>query len=492
MKWKFTSISLRTKLKLFMFFMLVPMICMVIFLIIKLSTYTDKYTPIVNDVMIASEFDMRFKEQIDYTMYRIAIGSDEYEDSNIEQILKEMDDYLEQLKEGTSLESNKKQVRMAQRNLTILEKSIYKLIDNCKETGHYDENMIILDNDIYVLTKLITEEIREYMYYEALELEKVRKAVEADIDTTLKVIFCILLVVLGITWLLVIVISDSISKPIMHLCEITKQVGTGNFTMQKIKGGGDEIATLESSFNNMLVKINKLVDNIKSKQNTLRMAELKLLQAQINPHFLYNTLDTITWMAEDGKSDEVVDLVSALSEFFRVSLSKGRDYITLKEEESHIRSYLQIQQFRYADILEYEINIPQELSEFPVLKLTLQPIVENALYHGIKQKREKGKIIVEGEYSNQAILLTVKDNGIGMTEETLDKMRRSIKKEGPITLDTGFGLANVNERIRLNYGKEYGLRIESEYNVGTTITVHLPMKSLENDLKEKEINPKII
>ena len=275
MKWKFTSISLRTKLKLFMFFMLVPMICMVIFLIVKLSTYTDKYTPIVNDVMIASEFDMRFKEQIDYTMYRIAIGSDKYEDSNIQEILKEMDEYLEQLKNGTALASNKKQVRMAQRNLSILKKSIGKLIDNCKETGHYDENMSILDNDIYVITKLITEEIREYMYYEALELEKVRQAVEADIKMTLKVIFFILAVVLGITWLLVFIISDSISKPIMHLCEITKQVGKGNFTMQKIRGGGDEIAILESSFNKMLIKINKLVDNIKMKQNTLRIASRK-------------------------------------------------------------------------------------------------------------------------------------------------------------------------------------------------------------------------
>lgn len=470
-----------------MFFMLVPMICMVVFLIIKLSTYTDKYTPIANDVMIASEFDMRFKEQVDYTMYRIAIGSDQYEDSSIEETLKEMDEYLEQLKAGTTLESNKKQVVMAQRNLRILRKSIYKLIDNCKETGHYDENMSILDNDIYVITKLITEEIREYMYYEALELEKVREAVEADISMTLKIIFAILAVVLGITWLLVFIISDSISKPIRHLCEITKQVGKGNFTMQKIQGTGDEIATLESSFNNMLIKINKLVDNIKIKQNTLRMAELKLLQAQINPHFLYNTLDTITWMAEDGQSEEVVELVSALSQFFRVSLSKGRDYITLKQEESHIKSYLQIQQFRYADILEYEINIPQELSEIPVLKLTLQPLVENALYHGIKQKREKGKIIIEGSYNNQCILLKVKDNGIGMTKETLSQIEQSIKKDGSPSLEAGFGLVNVNERIRLNYGKEYGIKIESEYHVGTTVTVNLPINLLEKTLEESEL-----
>lgn len=473
----YANMSLRMKLKLFMSIMLIPMVCLVIGLIIRFSTYTDQYTPIVKDINIANKFDMHFKEEVDYTMYRIAIGSQAFEESDIEAILSQTKHYLEQLKAGTSLESNRKQVTMAQRNLALLEKRIYQIKENCEETGHYDENMSILDNDIYVFTKLITEEIQEYVYYEALELEKVKEAIQADINNMLSVSLIILVVVLIITWTLVIVISDSISKPLQHLCELTEQVGSGDFSMQKINGSGDEVATLERSFNTMVGKIEELVANVRCEQVNLRRTELKLLQAQINPHFLYNTLDTIMWMAEDGQSEEVVEIVGALSDFFRVSLSKGRDYITLKEEESHVKSYLQIQQFRYADILEYEIDIPEELGEYNILKLTLQPIVENAIYHGVKQKRGKSKIMIHGSYKENHILLTVEDNGIGIQEEKLKQIRLHLEKENPEITDRGFGLANVNARIRLNYGKEYGLSIDSTYGAGTKVSMILPVDS---------------
>lgn len=473
----YANMSLRMKLKLFMSIMLIPMVCLVIGLIIRFSTYTDQYTPIVKDINIANKFDMHFKEEVDYTMYRIAIGSQAFEESDIEAILSQTKHYLEQLKAGTSLESNRKQVTMAQRNLALLEKRIYQIKKNCEETGHYDENMSILDNDIYVFTKLITEEIQEYVYYEALELEKVKEAIQADINNMLSVSLIILVVVLIITWTLVILISDSISKPLQHLCELTKQVGSGDFSMQKINGRGDEVATLERSFNTMVGKIEELVANVRSEQVNLRRTELKLLQAQINPHFLYNTLDTIIWMAEDGQSEEVVEIVGALSDFFRVSLSKGRDYITLKEEESHVKSYLQIQQFRYADILEYEIDIPEELGEYNILKLTLQPIVENAIYHGVKQKRGKSKIMIQGSYKENHMLLTVEDNGIGIQEEKLKQIRLHLEKENPEITDRGFGLANVNARIRLNYGREYGVSIDSTCGVGTKVSMILPVDS---------------
>ncbi len=393
---KCPNMCLRSKLKFFMLIMLTPMVCLVIYLIVRFSNYTDRYVPIIKDINIANEFDMHFKQEVDYAMYRVAIGSEAFENTNVENILKESKVYFKQLEEGTSLSSNKKLVRAAQRNLELLEKKISHIKENCEETGHYDENMFMLENDIYVFTELITDEIQEYVYYEALELEKVKKAIEEDINNMLRVSMVILGVVLIVTWILIITISDSITKPLQYLCERTKKVGAGDFTMQQIRSRGDEVVTLEESFNTMIGEIEELVKNVKEEQINLRVMELKLLQEQINPHFLYNTLDTIIWMAEDGQNEEVVEMVSALSEFFRTGLSKGRDYITLREEESHIRSYLQIQQFRYADILEYEIRIPLEIGEFRILKLTLQPLVENALYHGIKQRRGKGKIYIEG------------------------------------------------------------------------------------------------
>ena len=169
-------------------------------------------------------------------------------------------------------------------------------------------------------------------------------------------------------------------------------------------------------------------------------------------------------------------MVEALSKFFRIALSKGNDLITLKEEEMHVRSYLEIQQYRYQDILEYEINIPKELGECKILKLVLQPIVENALYHGIKNRRGMGKITVEGSYEKEAILLKIRDNGIGMTQEQLEKTRR-ILQSGIIDEHDGshgFGLANVNGRLQLNYGSEFGITVTSTEGVGSEFTVRIP------------------
>ena len=167
-------------------------------------------------------------------------------------------------------------------------------------------------------------------------------------------------------------------------------------------------------------------------------------------------------------------MVTALSEFFRTTLSEGKDYITIREEESHIRSYLRIQEFRYADILEYEIDIAPSLYEYTILKLTLQPFVENALYHGIKNKRGKGKIVVRGYEKESRIYFEVTDDGIGMDEEELARLRG--KLDGKAVHGRGFGLENVHERIRLNYGSEYGVSFRSQKCEGTTVIVCIPKK----------------
>lgn len=171
-------------------------------------------------------------------------------------------------------------------------------------------------------------------------------------------------------------------------------------------------------------------------------------------------------------------MVSSLSDFFRTTLSKGRDYITLQEEEMHIRSYLQIQQFRYRDILDFDIQIPQRLYSCMILKLTLQPLVENALYHGIKNKRGMGRIGIAGREEEDRIILCVRDNGIGMSEEKLTHVRALIRGEKMDADDpSGFGLSNVNQRLQLNYGPAYGLEIDSTYGEGTMVSAIIPKKS---------------
>ena len=208
-------------------------------------------------------------------------------------------------------------------------------------------------------------------------------------------------------------------------------------------------------------------------------AELRALRAQINPHFLYNTLDTIIWMAESKKTAQVVEIVSALSSFFRISLSRGMDWITIGEEIERTKSYLIIQKMRYHDILDYQIEVEPEVAEYAILKLILQPLVENALYHGIKNKRQRGTNSVRARRRNESeILLEVEDDGIGFAPDKLAQLRSELEDDsGDIKLESGFGIGNVNKRIRLYYGKPYGVSVRSEYNSGTCVTLIIPAKT---------------
>ncbi len=235
----------------------------------------------------------------------------------------------------------------------------------------------------------------------------------------------------------------------------------------------DEIEILARGFNDMAGNLELLVQRTKEDEQKLRKLDLRLLQEQINPHFLYNTLDTIVWLIEDNKADEAVNMVVTLSNFFRLVLSRGRELISLREEEQHIRSYLEIQEMRYHDILEYDIRIDPALYDYQILKLTLQPLVENALYHGIKYKRAKGYIHVSGEKDGDVLRLSVRDDGVGMDERELEQLRREIRRPCRET-EKGFGLANVNERIHMYFGPEYGMEIQSQKGGGTVVNLTIP------------------
>ena len=278
-------------------------------------------------------------------------------------------------------------------------------------------------------------------------------------------------------------ILNSITKPIQELCRITSRIAEGNFSDRAKMETKDELEVLSHSVNDMSENLEVMVHQIKEDERKMRYAELRLLQEQINPHFLYNTLDTIVWLIEGDDPEKAVDMVVALSEFFRLVLSKGKEYISIREEKEHIRGYLEIQQVRYRDILDYEIRIDPELYPYKILKLTLQPLVENSLYHGIKYKRAKGKIWVTGKMlrnevpEEERILLCVRDNGVGMDEEEVKRLQAEISKPCKET-EKGFGLANVNERIRMNFGMEYGMTIESEKGSGTKISIVIPAVKL--------------
>jgi two-component system sensor histidine kinase YesM len=271
-------------------------------------------------------------------------------------------------------------------------------------------------------------------------------------------------------------ISRSIYIPIKKLHDVTSTITKNDLQALVTSDNIDEITELGMSFNIMIAKIKDLLDAKVKEQEYLKKAELRALQAQINPHFLYNTLDTIIWMAEAKQTDRVIEIVSALSSFFRISLSKGRDWITIGEEIERTRSYLTIQKIRYRDILDFKIEIDDQILDNTILKLILQPLVENALYHGIKNKRHGGTIIVRAfQKKENEISLEVEDNGIGFTPEKLDLVQADLEDDsGDIRLEAGFGIDNVNKRIKLYYGRQYGLSIRSEYRAGTCVTLLIP------------------
>ncbi|RED54932.1 sensor histidine kinase [Cohnella lupini] len=275
-------------------------------------------------------------------------------------------------------------------------------------------------------------------------------------------------------------ITSRLTRPIQVLKNKMRQAETGYWDAKVKPSGRDEIADLGSSFNIMLEKIKGLLDQSIKEQEQIQKAELRTLQAQINPHFLYNTLDSIVWMAEAGKNEQVIKIVQAFSRFFRLSLNKGRDWISIQSELDHVRSYLVIQQMRYRDILDYKIEVEPELVTYAILGMTLQPLVENALYHGIKNKRGKGMIRITGHTENgQDIVLVVEDNGIGMSELLITELRANLGKSRDHSEDSedqrrAYGLHNVHQRLQLYFGPRYGVEIVSRPGEGTRVSIRIP------------------
>lgn len=221
-------------------------------------------------------------------------------------------------------------------------------------------------------------------------------------------------------------------------------------------------------------KIEQLLTELQQERRLRRLAELKSLQAQVEPHFLYNTLDAIMWLVEAEKQQEAVEMLSQLSLFFRISLSKGQDVICLKEEIEHTRSYMEIQKRCYHDIMDYKIKLPKELEEMKLPKFTIQPLAENALYHGAKAKRGKSMIQIACQDLEEDILIIVEDDGAGMKSDKLIELQQALEEGKRV----GFGLAVVHERIRLYCGKPYGVKINSKYGEGTRVEVQIPKELL--------------
>ena len=267
-------------------------------------------------------------------------------------------------------------------------------------------------------------------------------------------------------------ISDKISNPIKRLDGSVREIESGNLDVEILPSGSYEVEHLGKSIKNMLGRIKVLMSDLVAEHNAKRKSEFDTLQSQINPHFLYNTLDIIVWMIENENSDKAVNIVTALSKFFRISLSKGKNIITVKDEVEHVRNYLMIQNMRFKNRFEYSIDVDEKVLSYSSLKLMLQPLVENAIYHGMEFMDGDGEIDVKVFKEDDSLYFTITDNGLGMSEDMVETLLS--KDFVPSKKGSGIGVKNVNERIKLYFGSEYGLKVESEPDEGTKITIHLP------------------
>ena len=275
--------------------------------------------------------------------------------------------------------------------------------------------------------------------------------------------------------LLAYLLSNEITKPIKALERSMKEVEKGNFAHAALAVRDEnEIGHLSRNFNMMTEEIQNLIEQRDKEQQIKRKSELKALQSQINPHFLYNTLDSIIWMAEWGKNQEVVRMTSSLAKLLRRSISNEQELVTVAEEVEYTETYLTIQKMRYKDKLEYEILVDPEIMQERVIKLILQPLVENAIYHGIKYKEGKGLLRILGFRQGDELILKVQDDGKGMDAETLAHI---FEKHTRDTRTNGVGLNNVKERIQIYYGEEYGICFQSELEKGTEAIITLPFRT---------------
>lgn len=295
-------------------------------------------------------------------------------------------------------------------------------------------------------------------------------------------LFLLLSLIITVIMIVIIntVLSSKIADPIKALENSVKALDEGLYDINISISGTYEVQHLGKTIKNMVTQVRKLMDEIVEEQEQKRKNELDALQSQVNPHFLYNTLDSIVWMIENERYDGAIEMVSALAKLFRISLSKGKNVITLREELEHAQNYLKIQKVRYKNKFNYTIEADEKLLDYAVIKIIVQPLIENAIYHGVEYMDGDGEINIKVYEKDDLLYIDVSDNGLGMTEDVIKTLflnKKHIKGKG-----SGIGIKNVKERIELYFGKISGIDVYSEPDIGTTVSIHLPKIKYIDDL----------
>ena len=334
--------------------------------------------------------------------------------------------------------------------------------------GSYEKNGLIY-----------TIRTREGSSWRIAAVSFVDELVEERLKDCLVLLVALLLIVLAATIISSIVLSRYISRPIHSLNQAMGEfeANAEGFSYEPVYGSR-EVTSLSNAFGHLVIRIQELMNQVRNEEIVLRKTELRALQAQINPHFLYNTLDSIAWMCEEGRTKDAVEMVNALARLFRISISKGHELIPVEKEVEHAKSYLQIQKFRYKNQFQYSFDVQESCLHYYCNKITLQPIIENAIYHGLNRMIDEGFIEIKIFEDGGDVVFSVEDNGVGMTKEQCESiLHKEVKGQ-----TGGIGIKNVNDRVKIYFGEQYGMKIESELDEGTKVSIRMP--KLEEDSYE--------
>ena len=346
--------------------------------------------------------------------------------------------------------------------------------ENTAALAGLEDNVYVDDTVIYCITSVEDSDWR------VVGVSFVDELVNRNVSEMIRLSLLLAVVLLGAALFTSWLLSSLLGRPLRGLASAMErfEADADHFTHRSV-GGTREVQELSNSFGHMVLRIQQLMSTVRQEEVNLRKTELKALQAQINPHFLYNTLDSIAWMCEQGRNTDAVKMVHALARLFRISISKGHELIPIAKEIEHAESYLQIQKYRYKNQFTYEFDVDPACLDYYCNKITLQPIIENAINHGLDLLVEEGRIEVKVCQDGNDILFFVRDNGVGMSAEQIE----SIMQHGPKDR-TGIGIKNVSDRLKIYFGKNYGLSITSEPDVGTCVEIRMP-KIGEGDYEEK-------
>ncbi|HBG65805.1 MAG TPA: two-component sensor histidine kinase [Treponema sp.] len=469
----------RTLLASYLLIILV-MILPTVYSMVVSRVYTGRYNRIIEAVNRANALGKMAKNDVCNEVWGIVSGLQRFEEGRQMELLRTIRTGIDEMMENAS-EQNMSVLEVASRTEQTLESYVGILEFQMRNGYTVAQNESIME-EIRGVASLLYDIFQNFIISEIQTASDTNRIIHRSFIYLTCIQLAICAIVLGISLYTSFAVSDTIQRPIHNMEQLSFRIASGDLSARAEQPHVKELDHLAENLNTMAGKIQGLIDENVREQKNLQKAEMKTLQAQITPHFLYNTFDTIIWLSEAGRTEDVIGITRAFSHFFRISLSKGHEWITVEQELEHVKSYLTIQKIRYENILSYEILADEGIGSIPMLKLLLQPLVENAIYHGIKNKRGRGHICVcarrvpASDMPGGGIEFKVADDGIGFTEERLAAVRAELQqKAGTEELHTVYGLYNVNKRLKLYYDVSVPFSIESEFGRGSCVSFTVPV-----------------